>query len=674
MTVVIQDLNHKWVCLPAVDAFKPHFEPQNIYFPEERLWSNDWNVGYLTDRLLRDVSLVIKLPVCNFFHFVGVKHEGRPVLSLEGDTVHDQDRYDGFQDLKIFGSALGAFLQLWKKPKPMMDIARRESRLTHANLKGGIVDEGQSVDLYLPRRTLYKNYFAYKALPWSEIRPHAIVVKPDTEYLISSRNPDGEPWHHYDRVFLDEFFDEFPSDPAGFGFQTENGYARNSLRYQDPGLVIKNTLIGSYDDPSYTLRTEALLRYRFTNFSTSMLSIGETGIPRATHVYDVSHHILCDVEINPRKDVPNIGLNESWGYSSVSGFSWNVNYNLVDYTTTHVIPYGYPWASFNGEIIDPPAEYSPPHVVRAPGSFTNKLGYLSLLSRDNVVYGNYLDLLRYFSAEVSDVHGKMLPAAAISANDCLTQFSSELNPFESVPQLKDAFAGLGDVSNLFGGIKSLSRGDPNGATEIIDALASGWLYYTYGAKPNVADAQEAHRVATDMYSRLGELGDQLPGHLYGKFSYEPPWSLKGVPGKLTVTVRSKMVLNRSQAVVLAWAMALDEAGLLPNLTRGYDLIRFSFIFDWFTSLGDRLADVDRMSLRFAVDVSHYVHSFYYVYTPTADYLSRYSCRSQRFQLTKIERYLSRYNPILKDSEYDFHPPRGLKHRLLTAGSLLWVLR
>jgi hypothetical protein len=673
MTVVIQDLNHKWACLPAVDAFKPIHTVQNIYF-DQFGWSNDWRIGYIPDTLLRDISVVIKLPVCNFFHFVGVKHEGRPTLLYKGDLVHDQDRYDGYQDLKIFGSALGAFLQLWKKPKPMEDIARRERRLSHANYKGDIEDQGNSIDLYLPRRTIGRHGLSYRALPWSEIRPHGVVTLVGSEYLISSRPPDGEPWYHYERVFLDEFADDFPRDPAGFGIQTADGYARNSLRYQDAGMVIQHSLIGNYNDPTYILRAEASLRYRFTNHSTSIIGFGDS-IPRATHVYDVHHHILCDLEVSPRRDVPLIGLNESWGNTTVQEFSWNISYDLVDYTTTHVIPNGYPWPSFNGEIIDPPAEVSAPHVVRAPGSVEKKFSnHLSLLTRDNIDYGNYLDLLRYFNAEVSDVHGKMLPAAAISANDCLSSFSSELNPFESVPQLKDAFAGMQNIAEFFGGIKSLSRGDPSGATKIVDALAGGWLFYTYGAKPNVSDAEEAHRVAVDMYGKLGELGNQLPGHLYGKFSFRPPWKLKGVPGELTVVVRSKMVLNRSQAVVLAWAMALDEVGLLPNLTRGYDLIKFSFVFDWFTNLGDRLSDVDKMSLRFAVDVSHYVHSFYYVYTPTPDFLARYSCRSSRFQLTKIERYLSRYNPMLKESEYDFHPPRGVKNRLLTAGSLIWVLK
>jgi len=671
MTVVVEDLNHKWAALPAVDFFKPHHDPQNIYFPEFG-WSGNWQIGYLQDRLLRDVSVVVKLPVCNFFHFIGVKHTGKPTLSLVGDRVDNRNRYDGYQDLKIFGSALGAFLQLWRKPEPMEDLARHEHGVSHANYKGKVTSQGKSVDLYLPRRHLSSNNLEYKALPWSEIRPHANVTQFGSEYLISSRNPDGESWSHHDRVFLDEFSDYFPSDPHGFGVERENGYSINHLRYQDAAMVIQATLIGSYDDPSYILRAEAQLRYRFTNEATSRLAAEDGIVPHSSHVYDVTHNFFVDVELSPRADLPTIGVN--WLNTPVLDSSWTVSYDLIDYTASHVIPFGYPWASYDGEIIDPPAECSVPHIVRGPGPTVDSVDYRDLFSRDNVKYGNYLDLLHYFSAEVSDVHGKMLPSAAISANDCLKQFTSELNPFESVPQLKDAFAGIQDVSTFFAGIKSLSRGDPNGAREVIDALASGWLFYTYGAKPNLSDAEEAKRVGEDMFNRLGELGDQLPGHLYGEFFFRPPWSLKGVPGELTVKVRSKMVLNRSQAVVLAWALALDEVGLLPNLTRGYDLIRFSFVLDWFTSLGDRLSDIDKMSLRFAVDVSYYVHSFYYVYTPTADFLARYMCTSSGFRLTKIERYVSRFNPMLKESEYDFHPPRGFHNRLLTAGSLLWVMK
>lgn len=672
MTVTIDDLNHKWAASPAVDFFRPHPNPDNVFFPGLG-WSGNWQIGYLQDRLLCDVSVVLKLATCNFFHFVGVKHEGRPVHSVTGLSNVTRNRYDGYEDLKIFGSSLAAFLQLWSKPEPIEQRVAHERRNTHANYRGRLVSQGRSEDLYYPRRHYYVNGFDYKALPWSEIRPHAYVTQLGSEYLIRSLLPWGEPWHHYDRVFLDEFSDFFPRDPGGFGLTREDGYTVNHCRYQDAGMVIQTSCIGSMDDPSYILRTVARLRYRFTNEATSRLSAEDGHIPHARHVYDAVHDFFVDVEFSPRADTPTLGPN--YLSASVLSHNWTTTYKLLDYTASHVIPTDYPWKSYTGDDTAFAYEVSVPHIVRQPGAGIGmSTDFRDLLTRDNVKYGNVRDLLSYFSSEVSEVHGNMLPSAALSSNDCLTQFTGSMNLFESIPQLKDAFSGLQNVAELFDGIKSVSRGDPSGAQKVIDALAGGWLFYTYGAKPNYSDAIEAQRVGEDIYNRLGEIGDQMPGHLYGKFYYEPPWKLRGVPGKLSVTTRSKMVLNRSQAVILAWALALDEVGLLPSLTRGYDLIQFSFIFDWLTNLGDRLTDVDRMSLRFAVDISYYVHSFLYKYEIYPDFLARYTCYSSDFCLTKFERYVSRFNPVLRESKYDFHPPRGLRGHLLTSGSLLWAMK
>lgn len=316
---------------------------------------------------------------------------------------------------------------------------------------------------------------------------------------------------------------------------------------------------------------------------------------------------------------------------------------------------------------------SPLHTLGGPGVSTN----------DASSYSNGVPLLKgisrnyqmtNFTKFVEDIHPDIRPAAALSANDCMSSYSMESNLLESVPQLPGMLKSIKDVSRFGSLIQNISAGDPKAIDETIDFLADGYLLYSYGVKPSLSDISESKRVARMYYEQMDIISSGLPTALYGSFFYKVPARIKDLPGSLQVTIRSKMVLRSSPATILSYAIALDSVGMLPTLARIWDLVPFSFVIDWFTSLGDRFADIDHFVARIALDVDYYVHTYLYEYILDSDSYTpfRRKANSEVPQLRMFIRERSQLHPVLgRTSRFDFHPPKGLQSHVLSAGALLW---
>lgn len=658
------------ICEPALSLYRAAASPDNIYVEDIGLWSNDFQTGYLNDRLLDDLSIELLLPAVNFYRFVGYQHDESARDEYLGYSPVSNRHYDGWMDLLRFGSLAAGAMRLWRKPKTAN--WGWDSDTNHVSYRGQIDSTATSHDLYPNRVWISRNNMDYHAYAPAEIRPHGLISLVDGKPKIVSLPPYYEPWYHNDRrVPIVEFISMLARAGAEKTLVRQSGYAHNTLIYNN--FAVNERVLSEGNSNKDFLATRTEITYDLVVHAWSERPCKDGIAPSGNFRYSVKHILVATLRLLPR-DIPIVAGPAYQRVESSSG--WWTSYTLLDYDVTHVLPANYTWPFYTVENLTRAFEQSVPHIVREPADGYVVKNHQTLLQADDPLYNTTNALLDKYNSLVEEVHPDIIYWAALSANDAVMSYThSDLNLIEGVPQLPSMLSGLKNVSDFMSHLKSLSSGNVAASSEIIDDLAEGYLAYHYGYSPTIADVQEARTQAEIVYNRMSTHAKTLPRVLYGKFFYRFPNNiqLKGYEGDFTVTVRSKVSLNPSNSALLAWVLTLDQVGMLPTLTRAWDLVKFSFVLDWFTSLGDRLQDVDSNAIRFAIDINSYIHTFEYSYRPSDKLLSRYGCSSDDFTLRVYKRYRSLFNPLLRDGRFDPHPPKGLsKSRHLAAGSLLWV--
>jgi hypothetical protein len=345
-------------------------------------------------------------------------------------------------------------------------------------------------------------------------------------------------------------------------------------------------------------------------------------------------------------------------------------YELLSAVDNHQIHSDYNWPVDSGEGYTQPVVLSPFHLRTRPGPLNKPSEFM--LSPKNILTDNGDWALNTFAGFVHSIHDDIRPACCLSANDAMKGYHSDSNLIESIPDLPKLLHTVKDVAKLGKLLKDIAQLKPRAIPETIDFLSNLYLAWKYGLSPTISDIEHAHKMAERYVEQLKAKSLELPKSLYGRFSYRIPECPKDMPGKVIVTVRSKMVLRNSPAGVLATIIALDEVGLMPSLTRIWDLVPFSFVVDWFTNLDDRYQDIDNAAIRMALDVDYYIHTFTYRFEPAYAFyapLQRMSDGNSHLRVFIRERSL--IHPTFQSSRFDFHPPTNLKNRLMAAGALLW---
>lgn len=119
--------------------------------------------------------------------------------------------------------------------------------------------------------------------------------------------------------------------------------------------------------------------------------------------------------------------------------------------------------------------------------------------------------------------------------------------------------------------------------------ANKWLEYQYGWKPLLSDLYNTHEVFRDIIQNNAML---LYGH--GKSDelsadYTSTWSGTGQPSVFKQWSGSQVVRTKLIAEVDSplWRRA-SQFGLINPLSIGWELVPFSFVFDWFMPVGNTL--------------------------------------------------------------------------------------
>jgi len=149
--------------------------------------------------------------------------------------------------------------------------------------------------------------------------------------------------------------------------------------------------------------------------------------------------------------------------------------------------------------------------------------------------------------------------------------------------------------------------------------ASAWLQYRYAYNTTKSDIEQFARMKFGEY--LGALS--------------PDRVLRGSIAITGGQLRVKMRLHDDTSDILdSMLISLNQYGLMPGLYNVWDMIPFSFISDWFSSLGDHLQDIDER--------------FYFRYYKVDELLVSYKQSLVRDEFWGSTRYMW-YDRILLDS-------------------------
>ena len=147
-------------------------------------------------------------------------------------------------------------------------------------------------------------------------------------------------------------------------------------------------------------------------------------------------------------------------------------------------------------------------------------------------------------------------------------------------------------------------------------------------------------------------------------------------GTLKLVTRSKIRFISDPSTLWGQMLMANSVGLLPTLSRIWNLLPFSFVVDWFTNMSKRLHLVDDQVLWLALRVVFCTHSYQVTYYPSDERLLEFNLKNapggEPFGVSTYIREFTRITPRLVDSPIDFlRPTKGPDP--VTVGSLLWQL-
>lgn len=646
-------------------------------------WTNDFRPGYYLDSLFGSYVWDILVGSLSAYDLLGVQNPDQGLTFTIGDSKPLTTRkYDAWNDGRRYGNAFTSLLKIVSPTSSNLpDSWNRESSVRHMGARGRLQSTTGFRAVYRGRtntsfygRTLGK-FSTYGDARYDRLyRSLLISYPPGTISISRSATAVGTP--NTTRYDLDEVanlingqivqgtIDGFPL----LLFASNNGYARNTLYYWNFRVNRHQGDREGYVD----------FKYLFWNKATSTRPVGGSGVVIATsnHVYEVT----CRVAWSMADPTSSGALLAGTFDIRQPSFTVRSNYELVSEFNSHPLPSGYLWPVKS--VSNSPDLWLPHASTEGTGVFlyeepTVTYGQQSSFNQDerHVFYHHSEDAqVKRFYSFCESIHDDVRPMACMSANDALKSYHSDSNFLESLPELPSILRNIKDISPFLSAIRKISKGDPTGVPKVIDGLASGYLAYKYGARPLSSDVKEANRIATEYYGILESRSKALAGNLYGSFSYELPVSCPKIPGKILVTSRTKIVVGSSPSGALAYAIALDDVGLLPTMARIWDLVPFSFVIDWFTGLSNKFETIDNMAIRAALDVAYYCHTFEYKLILDEGSIVPFSVLSSEVSphLRVFVRDISRYHPMYVKGRFDFNPPVGLKKNLLAAGALLWV--
>lgn len=213
-----------------------------------------------------------------------------------------------------------------------------------------------------------------------------------------------------------------------------------------------------------------------------------------------------------------------------------------------------------------------------------------------------------FSDAITENWSHIIPSATFSTVDAIGKMEGSVNnnvlqTVVKIPDIVSALPRIGEAVRILG---KLTARDLDGATlrDIFDLATSTHLQASFQWRPY-------YQLFTELWPKMALL---LPSMLrdkhltvgYGSFTFTINDDLGRE--RVTLVTRSKVVVDVTLSGLWSAGLTADALGLLPRLSRVWDLLPFTFVVNWFTGVGRILAGMESTGIQ-ALAPSSYVHSY-----------------------------------------------------------------
>jgi hypothetical protein len=282
--------------------------------------------------------------------------------------------------------------------------------------------------------------------------------------------------------------------------------------------------------------------------------------------------------------------------------------------------------------------------------------------------------LNSFKAAIDDSWDDIVPSSAFSTVAAFQQMtgSLETNLLQTLAKIPDIASALPDIRRAISIVGDLVGRDLSVATirDILGLVSSLILQGNFQWRPYLDLLTKYLPQILATLSSMSETRHLKVG--YGSYSIK----LFNQLGREEVTLltRSKIVMDASTSGLTSAALALDSYGLLPKVSRAWDLVPFTFVVNWFTGIGKAIERAE-YSLLLATIPAYYIHSYTLTSPLTVgelDHLKVSSTGTEPASLRVYYRDVSSYTPFPRDSKFGFGLPQGYPNSGIL-GSLLYQL-
>lgn len=636
----------------------------NVFHPQVG-YPNDRPLGLYQDQLLKNLGFEVPFPGLDARFVLGWSMLNPAQTILYGDPVIEKSLSPN-EDWRYYGSLLSGFRPgASRSSNPVRAI---EHDCTHVNLLGSLSTSSGGWDLYPQRASVQR------------------IVGPALAGLTSVGSPrpysSGRDYAYFGVTSLGGGDYSFAVSSSLYG-----SASGTRVRMEEVLFLLKRDLGGDWvSSARFTAGRDTMVisyrafDYRLVHTSATVAEIqisydfrcqtyGTANNTVSDHTYNVSHSISCWLTNSTVPSIQGPGSKPIW--LSLGSISSSSQFTLVDDQGIY-IPEDYRWPTASTTMTGRWST-STAHFMSTGGPAGENFD-LAGITYDAL--RKQRRVLTMFKMCESIHWQDMRSAAAISSGKALGSLDSSSNYLEAFSELPEILSLIPNIASLPAIIKKIGQKDLTAIPDLVKALADEFLRYNYGIRPTIADVREATRLANDSVRLLHEsLSDGLV--LYGSHTVTVPADIVHSwmgEGSLRVTVRSKVVLQGGFSSALLVFLKLKSVGLNLGPSGFWQLIRFSFVADWFTNVGQRMETAEQNAALLALPVKYYVHSYTYDFTYNQFELLQKGLRTSRgdeFTIRFFKRTVSFHHPVLgRDGRFDLQPPPSLPRYAASLGCLI----
>lgn len=413
---------------------------------------------------------------------------------------------------------------------------------------------------------------------------------------------------------------------------------------------------------------------RYTNWVQNLASFWDYGFSvDIDYDYELIWNNVYHAKFHVHR-VVNLGTVPFWGSRSPS--DWSVPgpdcFGVADSTSVDVVSYDYPGAIHVGSISRMSVTSSTIDGGLHQSESDSLPNFVSYRFADRRYLNRRTDFHRsVIESLMSDVR----PSSFLSSADALNKHLEALstNHIQTLQKLGAIMDLLPELTKLPRILSRISNGDLSALKDLIDYITDAILRYKFSQAPAARAIEEI--AGSDVQRYLESLARSTDYTIYGDFTYVFPDDVNPYGrGSLVLVTRSKIRISQDLSTMVGSLLMANSVGLLPTLSRIWEILPFSFVVDWFTRMNKRLKLVDTQLLYMAFRTHWCVHSYKFLYYPDISELLDYgleSAEDQPFHISAYVREKSVWMPRLRDSRLDFLAAGSLNP--LTSGALAWQL-